>query len=243
MSAAPDEERDLLAAEHALGVLEGAERERAERLEASDPDFASNVAQWQERLAPLLGEVAPVEPGAELWTRINDALDQGGRPGNVHRIERRLTLWRTYSAAVSAVAAALLLVIAFDPFSPRPATEQSRRPAPTPPLLLANVVAEDRSIAVVVSYDAARGSLLVSPAVAPPAPDRDRQLWLIPASGTPLSLGLIASGAPHRLLVPAAILPQLRADATVAISLEPVGGSPTGQPTGPVVASGKLAAI
>ena len=247
MSTPSDNERDLLAAEFALGLLEGDDSSEAERLLASDAAFAGEVADWHERLSPLLDEIAPVEPGAALWDRINSALDEGGRPGNVHQLKRRLTLWRGYSAAISAVAAALLLVIAFDAFSVRPESAPDRgtvqRPVQAAPVLVANVAAEDRSAALVVSFDPAGRSLLVAPAVITPDPEHDHQLWLIPASGTPLSLGLIASSAPHRLPVPPTLLREFRRDVTLAVSVEPVGGSRTGQPTGAVVATGKLTAI
>lgn len=246
MTAASENERDLLAAELALGLLESEERGDAERLLASDPAFAGEVADWHERLSPLLDEIVPVEPDPALWQRINSVLDQGGRPSNVHQLKRRLTLWRGYAAAVSAVAAALLLIIAFDAFSIRPEARPDGVPVQRPqsaPVLVANVAAEDRSAAIVVSFDPSGRSLLVSPAVITPDPAHDHQLWLIPASGTPRSLGLIASAAPHRLPVPPPLLGQFRHDATIAISVEPVGGSPTNLPTGPVVASGKLTAI
>jgi anti-sigma-K factor RskA len=244
MSIAPDTERDLLAAEYALGVLAGAERAEAERLIGADPAFAAAVAEWQERLSPLIEEIDPVAPDAAVWERINAALDgEGGRAGNVHQLHRRLTLWRTYSAAISAVAAALLLAIGLDTFGTgegRAPVQEAARPQP---LLVANVAAEDRSAAFVVSYDPSGRTLLVSPAVATPAPGHDHELWLIAGSGAPRSLGLVASAAPHRLAVPAALLPHFRRDATIAISVEPVGGSPTGQPTGPVVATGKLTSV
>jgi anti-sigma-K factor RskA len=243
MSTAPENERDMLAAEHALGVLEGAERADAQRLEAGDAEFAGLVAEWHERFAPLLDEIAPITPDPALWDRINSALDnEGGRASNVHSLQRRVAMWRTYSAAISAVAAALLLVVGIDAFrSPAPQPEQ---PQPQrQPVLVANVAAEDRSAAFVVSYDPADRTMLVSPAVATPAPGHDHELWLIPASGTPQSLGLVASSSPHRLPVPGALQPQFRRDATIAISVEPVGGSPTGQPTGAVVATGKLVPV
>lgn len=243
MSTAPENERDMLAAEHALGVLEGTERADAERLTAHDAGFAQLVAEWDERLAPLLDEIAPIEPDAGLWDRINAALDEGGgRASNVHSLKRRVALWRGYAAAATAVAAALVLALAIDPFRPAPAPQppQQQQRQPT---LVANVAAEDRSAAFVVSYDPSDRTMLVSPAVATPAPGHDHQLWLIPASGTPLSLGLVASPTPHRLPVPAELQANFQRDATIAISVEPVGGSPTGQPTGPVVATGKLVSV
>lgn len=237
------DDREQLAAEYALGVLEGGERREAERLSDRDAAFAAMLSEWNERLAPLLDEIPEAEPDPALWERINRALDEeGGRASNVSSIERRLKLWRTYGAAVTAIAAALVLALVLD--SPRP-------PAPPPqasqpqrqPMLVANVAAEDRSAAFVVSYDPAEKSLLVSPAVATPAPGHDHELWVIPASGVPQSLGLVASTAPKRLGVPASALASLRPDATLAISVEPVGGSPTGQPTGPVIATGKINSI
>lgn len=250
MSTAPENERDLLAAEHALGVLDDAQRAEADGLAASDEGFARLVDEWHERFAPLFDEIAPVTPDSALWDWINDALDgQVGRGSNVHKLERRVTAWRTYSAAISAVAAALLLAVALDTTgrAPVPAPEQPQpQPQPQPqrqPVLVANVAAEDRSAAFVVSYDPSDRTMLVSPAVASPAPGHDHELWLIPASGTPLSLGLVASTDPHRLPVPEGFQGTFRRDATIAISVEPVGGSPTGQPTGPVVATGKLVAV
>ena len=244
MSTAPENERDLLAAEHALGVLDDGERAEANRLAASDEGFAALVDEWQERLAPLLDEIAPVAPDAGLWDRINDALDnQGGRDSNVHKLQRRVTAWRTYSAAISAVAAALLLAVALDTTGRAPAPAPVQPQPQRQPVLVANVAAEDRSAAFVVSYDPSDRTMLVSPAVASPAPGHDHELWLIPASGTPLSLGLVASTNPHRLPVPDALQGTFQRDATIAISVEPVGGSPTGQPTGPVVATGKLVAV
>ena len=69
------------------------------------------------------------------------------------------------------------------------------------------------------------------------------ELWVIPPGGKPHSLGLIDPKRPVKVVVPPELLPHVSADSTLAISLEPVGGSPTGQPTGPVIANGKLASL
>ena len=64
------------------------------------------------------------------------------------------------------------------------------------------------------------------------------ELWILPPSGNPRSLGLLAN---RRLSLPldgtaAADLAQ----GALAVSLEPAGGSPTGLPTGPVLYSGPV---
>jgi anti-sigma-K factor RskA len=69
---------------------------------------------------------------------------------------------------------------------------------------------------------------------------RTLELWLIPPGDRPHSLGLIEPGKPVRIQMPPALVERLTNSASLAVSLEPAGGSPTGLPTGAVVASGKL---
>ena len=66
------------------------------------------------------------------------------------------------------------------------------------------------------------------------------ELWLIPTDGKPRALGLLQADHAVTITVPTALAPLARRDSVLAVSLEPPGGSPTGQPTGPVIASGKL---
>ena len=76
-------------------------------------------------------------------------------------------------------------------------------------------------------------------AVAPASvPDgRDLELWLLPPGAQrPTSLGVLPSGG--KLVVPGAPLPD---GSQLLVSLEPRGGSPTGQPTGQVLYGGTLA--
>ena len=60
------------------------------------------------------------------------------------------------------------------------------------------------------------------------------ELWLIPPGGTPVSLGLLEA-APLTL---ATARPQ--AGWTLAVTLEPAGGGPNGQPTGPVLMAAEV---
>src|SRR5437868_3856425 len=70
-----------LAAELALGVLDGEARARAEARAASDPEFAAEAAAWSARLHPLAEDVAPVAAPDTLWPRIEAALPREGAPG------------------------------------------------------------------------------------------------------------------------------------------------------------------
>jgi anti-sigma-K factor RskA len=67
--------------------------------------------------------------------------------------------------------------------------------------------------------------------------DRALELWSLPASGAPRSLGVIAADK-------ATVVKRggvLDGTTALAVTLEPPGGSPSGAPTGPVLYVGKLA--
>ena len=239
-SVPPIDERQQWAAEFALGVLEGADRASAARLASEDDAFAALVAQWHERLAPLLDEIAPAEPGPELWTRINAALDGAGeRSSNVVPIERALRRWQGIAAAMTAVAAALLLFVALPrpaPLTPSPATVT--RPAP-----MTAAIADKGATSFLVAWSPGERSLMVMPAAVRPVAKHSHELWLIPAGGKPISLGVISAARSQRIAMPAEMAAKLIGSATLAVSAEPEGGSPTGQPTGPVIGSGKLQTV
>lgn len=238
------EELDLLAAEYALGLLDEEQRDRAEGLSADNPDFRNRVARWSGRLAPLLEEVDAAAPPPDMWTRIESALGPRvtapavpaiAEASNVHVLRRKVNLWRGYSAVATALAASLALFLVT-----RPSTEPPAPPSSTSQLV-AMMEAEDSPAKLVATYDPASRMLLVAPAAGVSvAPGHSHQLWLIPADGKPRPMGLFEPGAPRRMAIPPAMLAEMKADVTLALSVEPAGGSPSGLPTGPIVASGKL---
>lgn len=67
-------EDELLAAEYALGVLDGIDRAAAERRVARDRGFARQVASWEQRLAPWAAEIPEMLPPPHVWDRIAGAL-------------------------------------------------------------------------------------------------------------------------------------------------------------------------
>ena len=220
MSDLPD--NDLLAAEYVLGSLEGDERREAERLLASDPAFARSVAAWQQRLTPLAAQVPPAAPPAELWERI-EANIAPTPTADIRPFRRRVRFWQATTAGALAIAASLAAFIVLH------RTEVPQVAVLSPlaggaPVLTATVEPG--------------GTLLVRPTTAITVPgDKDLELWALPKGEThPRSLGVLpASG---RQLVA-----QLASDTQLLVSLEPKGGSPTGQPTGPVLYGGWLIPI
>jgi anti-sigma-K factor RskA len=244
MSEAPDlSEAEALAAEHALGVLNAAERAEAENRMARDPAFAADVEAWRNRLAPMLEQVAAVPPSPELWRRIERLL-----PANDNgAILNRLKFWRNAAMGGFALAAASLAAVVVQVNQP-PITIEKQVPVPTSPqgqLLSASVVSQEGSRVqplFVAAYDPDRKSLIVT-SLLPEGSERDKvhELWLIAGQDKPKSLGLVQSGKAKVIALPTELLGKMSEGAALAVSLEPPGGSPSPDgPTGPVIGVGKL---
>jgi anti-sigma-K factor RskA len=234
---AMDDERRSLAAEYALGVLTGADRKRARQLAAGDPQFRAEVAGWLGRLSPLLEDVEPVQPPAGTWRGIEARIGAGrGEAGNVISLHRRLRMWQGIAGAATALAASLALVVAIP--QPTVPTSPSERQPGRP--MVAMLSDEQKDMKLVASWDPAGQRLVLAVAGQMPGdPEHVHELWVIPSGGTPRSLGTMREPRTHMQLADA-IAQLMRQGATIAISVEPRGGSPTGQPTGPVIASGTL---
>lgn len=237
------DERDLLAGEYALGLLEGEDLVRAESLLAADEDFRGRVSRWSGRFAPLLDEVKAASPPAETWARVEraispigpDRIAAGTAGSNVHALRRKVYLWRGYSVAATALAASLAFFLVV-----RPADRPVAPPAAAAPLV-AMMSAEGSAAKLVASFDPGSRSLIVAPAAGVEAvAGHAHELWLIPADGKPRSMGIVAPGVPRRMAIAPLMLKEMKAEVILALSVEPEGGSPSGQPTGPVIASGKL---
>ena len=229
-------ERDELAAEYALGALDGDALVQARELAAADPLFRAEVARWSGRLAPLLDDVPPLAAPARLWSRIERGLGGDAASSNVVYLNRRVNAWRGIAAGATALAASLAIVLVTQPLA-----------TPAPPVaiaaqapLAAMLGDNQRDLKLMASYDPASRRLMVAAASDMPAdPGHAHELWMIPADGKPRSLGTMP-GPKMRAQLPMPMAGQLREGVTLALSIEPMGGSPTGLPTGPVIASGKL---
>ena len=220
-----------LAGEYALGVLTGGELRRARALLRTDEAFRAEVAYWTGRLAPMLDHISMAAPPAALWYRIDGALPAAPDATNVVQLGRRVALWRGVSAAMTAVAAALALLLLF--------RLDAIQPQLGPPMV-AMLGDQQQQMRVVASWNPTGRQLVLAAAGAmPAAPKHSHELWIIPSGGKPRSLGTMPGKQMHMQLADA-LADLMREGATIAITVEPPGGSPTGNPTGPIVASGKL---
>ncbi|WP_119389601.1 anti-sigma factor [Taklimakanibacter lacteus] len=227
-----DETLEAMAGEYVLGTLSASERLEAQTLLSQNTEFAAAVDLWNRRLAPLLLAARAVTPPAQLRQRILASVGQASGSGNVVDLAKRVTFWRGFSLAASAVAAALALFILL---------------RPTPEVAPGNYVAvlqpEGPGPAFVASIDLKDGTIRVKRLGNQAETGKSYELWAVGGGrAAPQSLGVIDAS----LKIPAGTLgkvdPATLNETVFAISLEPQGGSPTGAPTGPVLYTGKLVA-
>ena len=219
---------DALAADYVIGTLRGAARRRFEALLPAHAVLRDATTAWRDRLMPLTASLEPVQPSSEVWRRISDRLE-GARTSSPDGAWSRLAFWRSLAAFASVAAVGLAVLLA----NPR---------AVAPPVIVVLAATGDaasaaRSTTIVASISG-DGSTLVTRPIAPVAlrPDRSLELWAVPTQGAPRSLGVLPGGSGV-----VALRGQVLAGAdTLAVTIEPAGGSPTGAPTGPIVYAGKF---
>lgn len=228
------EEGDALAAELALGLVDA---QKAQAALTTDAALQQQVAAWRGRFAPLYDEIDPIEPPASLWGRVQSAIaGPVAANDNVASLQSRLNRWRAFATGLGAIAAALALVLVTRP----PVILEQPPAGPTPAPLVASLADDQKALKLVASWDPERKLMVIGAAGLASDATHSHELWVIPADGTPRSLGTMPDRAQARIELTPEVAAFLSNGATIAVSVEPRGGSPTGLPTGPVIASGTL---
>ena len=219
---------DLLCAEYILGTLKGAARRRFEQLIRQRANWAQALVWWESHMHLLADTVPSITPPNTVWKNIQTRLfDQKTAKNN--------GWWKSWAFLSTALAAsfATLLVIQ------TPQLTDDSMPAAVALLATENAQAgwllnETKKSATEVEIKA------ISLASLELKPDNAFELWLLPADKSkPISLGLLPQQGSATVKVPVNVIPLIAAGA-LAVSLEPLGGSPTGQPTGAVLYQGKM---
>jgi len=224
--------RELLAGEYVLGVMPLLVKARFERLLASDPALAREVAAWADRFSPVDTTVEAMAPPAHVWRAIERQIGAPAvrrtRSITIDNILSSLGLWRGLTAVSTLLAAALLVFVVL-------------RPSQITALTVVAVLTDSSGTpAFIVTRNERSDQIEVAPIRTQAlAAQRSFELWAI-AGGTPKPLGLVPPELGARLQVPAAQVGS--GDIVLAISLEPEHGSPQAGPTGPVLFQGKVLA-
>lgn len=237
---------ELLAMDIALGALSRDERRAADLRQRSDPAFRALVEEWAVRLSPLDEETAQVLPPASVWQGITDELTP---PAPVARSAapaspaanwwNNLAIWRGLAFAGTAAAAFALTQVGPAPVAP----PTPSAPGVPPQMLVAALAGADGKPLLSAAYDPLRGAVVLTPATQREDKGKSAELWVIEGDNPPRSLGVIDIKDTNAHAISSQQLKGLQSGATLAISIEPYGGSPTGLPTGPVVATGTLRAV
>jgi anti-sigma-K factor RskA len=225
---------DLLAAEYVVGVLSAEERREAATRIERDPGFARLVEAWEARLSPLSDVYWEVEPPAAAKQALDRALFAGGAAALPAIAAARGGLWQSLAfwRGLTAAALALLVVAVAVPLLTRAPKGETQ--------FVASIAPKDSAVSYLAYYDPAAHDLALSHVSGDRGSGHDFELWAIEGQAKPVSLGVIPAGKTIRVRISPEIGKLLANGGTLAISLEPPGGSTTGQPTGPVVAVGGL---
>jgi anti-sigma-K factor RskA len=270
-----------LAAEYALGTLDADERAQVETMMSVDKDFTAMVGAWEYRLGVLNQMVGSVEPRPEVWDKIRTAvgLAEAQAPlllpdeppprvapevvdpatavdaSNVIRLSARARRWRNVATAMTAIAAALVALIAVGAYQPdllpeglrpKPRTQlvEVKTPsAPAPPSAqyVAVLQKEGGAPAFILTVDGATRNFTVRKLGAAAEPGKSFELWLISDRlPRPRSLGVIGGSDFTARPTLASYDADVINGATYAVTVEQAGGSPDGNPHSAPVYAGKL---
>ena len=230
MTEALPEDLGALAAELALGLLDGEDRTRAMRLCLSDPSFAAAVDRWRDEFLPL-HDGFEEQPAPDLWPAIRRRLTGS----HDDRLRRALRGWRIGAIASGALAASLAGVLVLRP-QPVQVIHTPDRTA------IAQLGSDEAPALLAANYDPSGGVLRIR-ALRMPASNLAPELWVIPQDGVPRSLGLVSTDGVSRVSVAASTRSLLRDGATLAITLEPREGAPHRAPSSAPIAAGKISTI
>ncbi|MEM1131727.1 MAG: anti-sigma factor [Pseudomonadota bacterium] len=229
-------DKDVLAGELALGVLEGQERADAMRLMLSDPEFAAKVEIWREDLSGLYDDLPQAEPSAAVWDRIS--ADIGG-VANDTGPNRSLAFWRGGALISGAVAAALMVALVFprgDEAVSVPATAQQQSYA------IAQLSSDIEGLTLAARFDPDAAQLRVR-VDGMPQSDTVPVLWVVSADDAVQPLGIINRKGETVLMVESAPRALIRDGSVFSVSMEPETEEPYAQPSAEFVAQGRITTI
>jgi len=228
MTAADDHNDDIaLAGEYALHLMDADARRAFEARLDAEPALRALVVEWNEQLAPLADNFTPQTPPPAVKARINAVLFPATP-------SRTWSLWRVLagSGLAAVLAVGVLVMLPQDP-----------APTPFTPSLTAEIAAEDASLIVLASFAPETGVLRIDRQAGAANDGRVLELWLIAeGADAPVSLGVLPDETQTDIALPET-LAQAISGGTLAISDEPLGGSPTGVPTGDVLALGAVVSL
>lgn len=237
------QERERLASEYALGLLDAGEARDVEARLVADERLAALVEEWRERVAELDATAPFVPPDPALWSRIEASLPvrtasatelttpslPGTRAAQRERVApwwNSLPLWRGVGLAACAATVLLAAGIGY----------VAQKASQAPVLVAVLLSDQNHPAAVVNAFRDGRTELLALSELKAPE-GKSLQVWTLwDRARGPVSVGLL--DALRTIPLNVDDLPLPAAEQLYEVTLEPAGGSPTGRPTGPILMKG-----
>ncbi len=248
--------RDALAAEYVLGTLAGGARRRFEAWLQQDAALRITVNEWETRLTPMAAAVHEVTPPARVWTQIATRIAPkvAGKGASASdqapSLRESLAFWRGFGLTASAAAAALAVFVGVRPpeivervqiverVVDRPIPVSDGTAAHQPSYVAALKDAKGNTVLMIYAGRKA-GEMWVKYMGDSMPGEASLELWGLDAGGNPKSLGLVTAMGKNMIKLPDIADKSLEPYKTLAVSMEPMGGSKSGKPTGPVMYSGE----
>jgi anti-sigma-K factor RskA len=230
--------RQMLAAEYALGTLHGRARRRFETLLLADPSLRAELTFWEAQFAGLQRGFKPQAPRDLVWAAIDRQINapratplpvRSASPG----------LWRPLAIAASLASVALSLALVREMQRPPEVIRETVRvevPQPMPYVAMLQPASSDSRVTVALMPDKHLMKVALTGKFDTDYARQCLELWVIDDAGKPHSLGVLPEEGEMQMPMPDMPMPK---KPTLAVSVEPKGGSPTGLPTGPVISTGR----
>jgi len=206
---------DALAGQYVLGTLRGLARKRFQRLLLSSNQAREATSLWEQNLNNLASAITPQTPRDDVWINILQRIENQQPTKTV--IHTKPSIWRTWSF----VATAACIVLAFLVIQPSTNVVQTQQ--------IALVQNQDKQSLWFIDVNEQGLSIKASSKLVAQS-NKDYELWMIlKGQDTPISLGLLPKQGNKILFKDSRF--KATDIALLAVSLEPIGGSPNGLPT------------
>jgi len=207
---------DSLAGQYVLGTLTGLARKRFQRLMLTSSKAREATSMWEQNLNNLASAITPQIPNDEVWVQIMQRIENKPQPSKTV-VHTKPSIWRTWSF----VATAACIILAFLVIQPTTSIKQTQQ--------VALVQNQDKQSLWFIDVNEQGLSIKASSQLSAQT-NKDYELWMIlKGQDTPISLGLLPKQGDKLLMRDK----RFKASdiALLAVSLEPLGGSPNGLPT------------
>ncbi len=242
---------DRLASEYVLGTLSGRARRRFAAWMVNDAALRRTVGEWESRLTPMAAAIAEARPNPRVWQGVAAAIAPTIASQTAQRSSfwDNLAFWRGFGLGASGIAAALMVFIGVRPPEIVEKVQIVERTVEKPvrvsdganpwqPSFVATLKDKDGKTMLMIYVGRNSDELWVKYEGDNMPKDASLELWGLDDKGQPKSLGLIKESGKNMMKLPDMADKSVAAFKKLAVSMEPMGGSKVGVPTGPVMYSG-----